>query len=339
MRLRQRIVQFQGSAHRRAGFGHGFARRHKAQEPLVVPAVADTVVGQSVGRVKGNGLSEVFEAFVKTLTGHLVNFKPSFEEQVVGVQVFGITFDQRRRDGGQFGRRRRRGKPGFEGFHNGPRDLVLNLEDVRHFPVVPFRPQIVPLCRANQLDTDPNPVTRPANTSLQHAGYPESLADPANILLRSPEDESRRAGSNPEVGYVSQSIDDFLGQAVAEILILLIGTEIQKRQDRNGGRGMGRRSGLLPQTGSIGVYSGAGPQAKILPLEGIFHVRDRLPALVGVLAQTAHHDRFDVGRNVSDARLKERLRLVAQYRGQSLQTGLAMKRAPPGEHFIEQGAE
>ena len=54
-------------------------------------------------------------------------------------------------------------------------DAVLDGEDVLHFPVLAFGPDVVPRHRIDQLRTHPHPIPSFAHTALQHIAHPQRL--------------------------------------------------------------------------------------------------------------------------------------------------------------------
>ncbi|MBK6452488.1 MAG: hypothetical protein IPF84_08105 [Proteobacteria bacterium] len=77
-------------------------------------------------------------------------------------------------------------------------------------------------------------IVAPAHAAFEQSGHTELLADLANIdVLASFEREARRAGGDMDARNFRQGVDDFLGHAIAEILVLGIGTHVCERQDRN----------------------------------------------------------------------------------------------------------
>ena len=69
--------------------------------------------------------------------------------------------------------------------------------------------------------------------SLQNMLDIELLADLSEFDVLSPEEERRGATGDLQAGHVGQRIDDLLGQAVAEILVVLVRAHVGERQHRD----------------------------------------------------------------------------------------------------------
>ena len=90
----------------------------------------------------------------------------------------------------------------------------------------------------NELRGDADAGARSPHAALEDAAHTEGLSDRADILLLAPERERRCAGDDLEARNVRQHVDDLLGQAVAEVLVLLVSAQVGKRQDGNRGFGV-----------------------------------------------------------------------------------------------------
>jgi hypothetical protein len=60
------------------------------------------------------------------------------------------------------------------------RDLALNLEDVRHFPIVSIGPDGTIARDLAELDSHSNSIARASYTALKHVADAETLTDPFN---------------------------------------------------------------------------------------------------------------------------------------------------------------
>jgi len=64
----------------------------------------------------------------------------------------------------------------------------------------------------------------------------EGFGDFLDVLLLAPEGEGGRTGGHFEAGNLGPVVDDLFGQAVAEVILLLIGAHIGEGQDGDGWR-------------------------------------------------------------------------------------------------------
>ena len=69
----------------------------------------------------------------------------------------------------------------FQRPSNGLRHLILEIKHILHFPIVPFRPNMVAGAGINQLRGDAHPVPRFAHTAFQHIAYPKVACDLFNV--------------------------------------------------------------------------------------------------------------------------------------------------------------
>src|SRR4029077_20498180 len=86
----------------------------------------------------------------------------------------------------------------------------------------------------DQLCRHANVSANAAHTSFQDSRRPERFADLADVLVPAAKGEGRRARGDPEAWHVGERIEDLFGQAVAEVLVLLVRAQVEKGQDGDG---------------------------------------------------------------------------------------------------------
>ena len=93
-----------------------------------------------------------------------------------------------------------------------------------------------------KLRGDAHPRPRAPDTAFQHVIDAQILADLADVLPRVLVEHRCRAGDDAEMTGIERAKlgDHFLGEAVAEELLLGVVAQVLKRQDR---QGRARRSG------------------------------------------------------------------------------------------------
>src|SRR5271157_1953001 len=118
----------------------------------------------------------------------------------------------------------------------------------------------------HQLSGYANPSTSSLNAAFEKRCHAQLLADLPDIRLAAAESERRCPGRHAQSVDARQHGDDFVGQAVAEVFVLLIRTQIRKRQYGNGRRCDARRGlrSVLHQ-----VWAEALPPGIQLGLEGV----------------------------------------------------------------------
>jgi hypothetical protein len=87
-------------------------------------------------------------------------------------------------------------------------------------------------------------VTGTADTAFEHVRDVQLACDLAELRILAFEGECRVSGGHAQVLDLTQGIQDLLGQAVAEVLVLLISAQVGEGEHHNGffgDRAMGRR--------------------------------------------------------------------------------------------------
>ena len=135
----------------------------------------------------------------------------------------------------------------------------------------------------------------------------------ANVLVLAFERERRRTRYDLESRNSSERVDDLLGQAVAEVLVLLVAAHVLERQ-------YGDRLRAL--------YVVRGER-----LERRAQLGDALVAPSRVLLQAAAHDELDCGRTF------ERRGLALQHRAEDLASGVALECTPASDKLVKQRTE
>ena len=166
----------------------------------------------------------------------------AFEVKLVGLQILRRGFDARP-------------ESDLELFGNGARNLILDGEDILHLPVVAVGPQLEAVSGVHQLGGDADPIAGAPNAAVKNvdnAKFGGNLADLRVLALKR---ERRTPRGHTQAVNLTQRDQNFFGQSVAEILVLLIRAQIDEGQHGDGsgfwlvGRGLGYlRERLLQQT-------------------------------------------------------------------------------------------
>jgi hypothetical protein len=83
---------------------------------------------------------------------------------------------------------------------------------------------------ARELGGDAEPVARLSDAPLQHRRDIQLRPDAAHVERLALERERRGARHHPQVRNAGEGVDQLLGEAVAEILLVFFGTEVEKRE-------------------------------------------------------------------------------------------------------------
>ena len=125
------------------------------------------------------------------------------------------------------------------------RDLVLDGEDVVQRSVPRVRPQVIPVLGPDQLGGDAHLVVGLPDRALQHVRHLQALGDLGDLQVLVLERERRCAGRHLQPGDLRQQVQQLLGDAVGEELLLRVGAHVDEREHRDrGGHGAGRRGGF-----------------------------------------------------------------------------------------------
>ena len=123
--------------------------------------------------------------------------------------------------------------------HHRLRDVVLHGEDVVELAVVRLRPQRLVLRRLDELGGDAHALSSLAHAAGQHVGDLQLLRRRRHVDLLALEGAGRRARRHAKALDLGQHVEQFLGQPVGEVLVLLVVAHVDERQHRD------RRDGLL----------------------------------------------------------------------------------------------
>jgi hypothetical protein len=125
-------------------------------------------------------------------------------------------------------------------------DLVLQVEDVGQIAVVALGPEIGPVHRVEELAGDAHAPARLAHAALQHVANTQLRADLRQVDGLPLVGEGGIAGDDQKPPPFRQRRDDVLGDAVDEISLLGVASDVVERQNGNGWpiRQRARRHGL-----------------------------------------------------------------------------------------------
>ena len=109
-------------------------------------------------------------------------------------------------------------------------DLVLDGEHVVECTVIALRPDVKAVVSANQLRRNAYPVAGLLNTALENVCHTQRKRDSSNIDILVLEREGRCTRRHLEIGQLREHMQQCLGQAVGEVLVVAIGAHIDERQ-------------------------------------------------------------------------------------------------------------
>ena len=173
-------------------------------------------------------MREVLDALAGAFRPPFIQMKPSLQIEVIGLQILGRRLHQAAaRIAGNTNRQRA---------DDGARNLVLHGEDVREPPVVGFRPHVVAVGHTAELGGDAQTVAGSLHAVFQHGGHVELAAHAADIGVLPFELEGGPARDHAQSADLGEGVDQVVGQAVAEVLVFFIGTQVHKGKHGNGRR-------------------------------------------------------------------------------------------------------
>jgi hypothetical protein len=291
------------------------------------PGVGHRGVRQRKLRVERHGIVEHLQPELEVLPGEPACVALAAQVEVVGLHVPG-------RLDGQLGLLLR-GQGDAQRLGNLARDLVLHLEDVLHLAVVPLRPQRKVGARVDELRVDPQAAAGPAQAAREHVGGRQLLADLGRGHRPVPIGQHRRPREDLHPPDLREFRDDVLGDAVAEVLVLLHAAQVLEIHDRE--RRLGRLDRAAPAR-AVGraVPSGieVAPDAMQVGLQlGRGLVPETAVFLERLLQQPAERLRQPGGR------LRRRGRIPVENGVEHDRRRVALKRQDAGRHLIQDGTE
>src|ERR1700726_804216 len=118
------------------------------------------------------------------------------------------------------------------------RHIALNREQVLHLAIVGFTPETPPGLRIIQNRDDFYPVVQSLDAAFKEGLYAELLAYLLQRLACASGHrfvwQNRVARNNPEIGNAGELENDFVSEAVAQILILFVISDVIERQHGHG---------------------------------------------------------------------------------------------------------
>ena len=243
-------------------------------------------------------------------------------------------------------------------------------------PVVGLRPEVEAVRHLHELRRDPHLAPRLAHAPLEQRRHVELLADDPQVLVLALELEGRRATRDPQLRDLGQDVQQLLGQAVGEVLLVLAGAHVHEGQDRDRRRAGRCRSFRLPsrtpglaaepngsrQRQDQGGGTRADPPARATtacsprpprrslavirpavvsrrkPLQVRPHVRSALVAQAPVLLHRLRDDPLQLHRDLP-VQPHRRHRLPVEDRLQDLPRALAREGQHPRRHLVEHRPE
>src|SRR5262249_21529563 len=111
---------------------------------------------------------------------------------------------------------------------DGSGNLVLYLEDVSQPPIEALRPEVKSCLSIATLHGDPQPVSRPPHAALQDGRDAKSAGNFGHAQAFVLERERGAARGHTQLGYVAEGVQNLLGETITEVLVLLVGAEIDE---------------------------------------------------------------------------------------------------------------
>ena len=103
-------------------------------------------------------------------------------------------------------------------------------------PVIGFRPDNVTAVRADQPRGDPKPRARFSHAPIQYVSDTQRFGDLGDGNLFALEIERGRGSRHPQARDLAEPVDQFLGHAVGELLVVHPFSQIEKREHGDGFR-------------------------------------------------------------------------------------------------------
>src|SRR5947209_3228657 len=159
--------------------------------------------------VARDGRFKAPNALQQSLASSLVPMKAPLEVKVV---TFGIG------DEGSLGAGERRAEPQLQRVDDFASDLFLNRKQIARWPVVRFRPKILPRTRRDQLRGDTQIFGIAAYAASEHVPNPQLISDTVDVLPAL-QLGGRMPGHHFEALYFRERMNELFGQPIAEVFV------------------------------------------------------------------------------------------------------------------------
>ena len=302
-----------GQRHRRVGFGQVAVVHQRleaqfvrlvavallAREPLEHLAVRARAarVGSGIARVELDGFLEELDRVFDAALGQTIQVVLSAQAQVVGLDVARLPL--RERD------LLREAELELQRLDDLARDLLLDVEDVVELALVRIAPDLAVGLDVHELDRDSHRVLEPAHAAAHDVARAELAPDGLGILLRALELHRRPARHEFDLVDHRQARDQFLGEAVAEVIGFLVGADVVERQHGERARldlGFARLASVRTRHGTARVRTRGRLDARYADrdADALERSQDGLQVLVRVAVVVL--DVLDAGERVLETR-------------------------------------
>ena len=173
-------------------------------------AVGQAGIGERVLRIARNGGLKVTDGLGRAFRGPLVPREPAHQVEVVRVHIVGVALRHR------IGQLAKETDPQYG--NNGARQFLLQREDVSHFAIEALGPDQPPVVDVGQLHRNAKAAARSSHRPIEHTFDAEARPDRLPTLGAALEGKDRRARCHLEPADIGQGVDQFLGDAVAQVL-------------------------------------------------------------------------------------------------------------------------
>ena len=207
-------------------------RLHRRLAGLGVPLlVGQQALARLVGEVRGQpgprrGVARIDRQ-------HLAVERVGLLERLGGVlppELHGLQVQRVRLGIGRARLRRRAEQRDLELLDHVGRDLVLDREDVVELAVVGLRPQVRVGAGLDQLRRDPDRVARLAHRAFEHVRHVQRARDLRDSDFLALERERRGARRHLQLRNLRQQVQQFLRDAVGEVLVRLVLAHVDEWQ-------------------------------------------------------------------------------------------------------------
>ncbi len=226
-------------------------------------------------------------------------------------------------------RRQPLGEPHAERRSDARRDLLLHREDLALRQVVASRPEVAGIGGADELHGDAEPLARAPHAAFEDGVDAQLLAQAADGVVLPREAEARAARRDAQARQRAERVQQLLGDALAEVLLLRVAGEVEERKhrERRALHGNGEQRALLARRRlALGERL----------VDGDEQLARRGEALLRPLGDTAADELLDGRRGDAGS---ERRRLGGEHGSDRFDGGRAAEGAPQAQHLVEHGAE
>ena len=199
-----------------------------------IVGVGEPAIGERIVRVGRDGLLKQIDTFLQAFRGAPVPGLPSFQVKAVGLGIAGPRSAQVLL--------LVPAEPDSQTAGNIARDVALHLRDVSQFALIMRPPKLAAIGRTHQIGLDADFIAALRDASHEQSTHLKRLPDLPRIILAPLETKRCAASHDLEVRKLRKRVNQALGQAIAQVIVVWIGSSVDEGQHGQGADSLCARS-------------------------------------------------------------------------------------------------